>query len=95
MNRFKAILAVGLGLALIGVALGLLYLDVRQHAAVELMVRAEGKTEAEKIAAVQAWQKPDRVMKAMVAGACGAGLVGMGLMLGVFEFAARRRAAQQ
>ncbi|MBX3376698.1 MAG: hypothetical protein KF678_06815 [Phycisphaeraceae bacterium] len=94
MNRFKAVLAVGLGLSLIGVALGLLYMDVREHAAVELMVRSKGGTEAEMQAAVQAWQKPDRVMKAMVSGACGAGLVGMGLMLGVFEFATRRRAAQ-
>lgn len=94
MNRIKAVLAVGLGLSLIGVALGLLYMDVREHAAVELMVRSKGGTEAEVQAAVQAWQKPDRVMKAMVAGACGAGLVGMGLMLGVLEFASRRRAAQ-
>lgn len=90
MNRFKAVLAVGLGLSLIGVALGLLYMDVREHAGVEMLMRAEGKTEAEKVAAVQAWRKPDRVMKAMVAGACGAGLVGMGLMLGVFEFKSRR-----
>jgi hypothetical protein len=31
MNRVKAVLAVGLGLALIGVALGLLYMDVRDQ----------------------------------------------------------------
>ena len=78
-------------MALIGVALGLLYMDVREHATVDLLVRAEGKSGAEKVAAVQAWRTPDRVVKAMAAGACGAGLVGMGLMLGVFEFQRARR----
>jgi len=96
MSRIRAVLCVGLGLALIGVALGLLYMDVREHAAVQLMVQAQGAETAEqKAAAVQGWKKSDRVMKAMMAGACGAGLVGMGLMLGVFEFQRARREASR
>jgi hypothetical protein len=92
MNRIKAVLCVGVGLALIAVALGLLYMDVRDHAAVQLMVDAKGgETAEQKAAAVQAWQKHDRVLKAMFAGASGAALVGMGLMLGMFEMRAFRR----
>jgi len=91
MNRIKAVLSVTLGLALIGVALGLLYMDVREHAALELMVRAQAESAEKKAAAVQTWQKSDRVMKAMFAGASGAGLVGMGLMLCVFEMRSMRR----
>jgi hypothetical protein len=91
MSRIKAVLCVGLGLALIGVALGLLYMDVREHAAVQLMVEAKGaETPEQKAAAVQGWKQSDRVLKAMMAGASGAGLVGMGLMLGVFEFKGSR-----
>lgn len=94
MNRIKAVLAVGLGLALIGVALGLLYMDVRENAALQLMVEAKGGATAEqKVAAVQAWQNHNRVMKALVSGACGAALLGMGLMLGVFELRTLRRPA--
>jgi len=93
MRRIRAVLCVALGLALIGVALGLLYMDVREHEALNLMIQAKGaETPEQKAAAVQGWQKSDRVLKAMFAGASGAALVGMGLMLGAFEMRAFRRA---
>ncbi len=93
MNRIRAVLCVGLGLALVGVAVGLLYMDVREHEAVHLLVQAKdtGTTTEQKTAAAQAWQKSDRVIKAMFAGASGAALVGMGLMLFAFEMRAFRR----
>lgn len=91
MNRINAVLAVGVGLAMVGVALGLLYMDVRDHAALQLAVESKMADVKESAAAIQQWQKHSRVPMAMLAGAVGAAFVGMGLMIAGFELRAFRR----
>jgi hypothetical protein len=89
MRRIHAVLLLGVGLALVGVALGLLYMDVRDHEALDMAIRAgvAGAPDdpSAKAAAIKEWQNPGRVLMALLAGSAGAGLCGAGVMLAVFE----------
>lgn len=81
-----AVAAFGAGLVLVGVALGLLYMDVREHEAIRLAIEAQGggKAAAE-MGAIEKWKDPARVWSALWAGSIGAGLSGAGLLMAALE----------
>lgn len=87
LRRTAAVLGLGAGLALIGVALGLLYLDVRQHAALELAIELAAADEAQ----LDSWQDPTPILIALACGSLGAALTGSCLLLGLFEIICFRR----
>ncbi len=83
---------VALGLGLVGVALGLLYMDFRDSHALYLAMQAHLPTaDAD---AVKAWQKTDRILLALMFGSAGAAAMGAGLMLALFELKAFQKTKQ-
>jgi hypothetical protein len=91
MQRTVAVLCIAAGLVLVGIALGLIYLDVRGHVALELAASA-GLMNQE---ALEQWHEPTPILIALVCGALGAGLTGAGALLGLFELAAFWRASSR
>jgi hypothetical protein len=86
MKRAMAVMSVGVGLALVGVALGLLYMDFREERALWMALESGiPAAEADKVQAIQQWVQPGRIRAALVSGALGAALVGCGFVLVLFE----------
>lgn len=83
MKRLIAVVMFGGGLLLVGVALGLLYMDVREHEAIRLSIEAQSKPGDTQ--AIETWKASQRVWSALWAGSIGAGLAGAGVLLGLFE----------
>ncbi|MCC6971732.1 MAG: hypothetical protein IT434_16085 [Phycisphaerales bacterium] len=78
-----AALLVGIGLVLVGVALGLIWMDHRQRDVVWMQLNAaEGRSDLESIGqGLAARRDESRARNALVSGSLGAGLTGAGVVL--------------
>lgn len=78
-----AALLVGVGLILVGVALGIIWMDYRQRDAAWMKLEAMGhQPDAEAIDRVLAERHSEsRLKDALIAGSLGAGMAGAGVML--------------
>ena len=88
MNRKVIALTIGLGLACLSIALGMLYLDftAREGAWMEMrMKNGQSLTPAEQAKILEAWQPQRNVRYALLAGSLGVALLGGGGVLGAFE----------
>ncbi len=88
IRRIIAVLLFAGGLGLVGIALGLIYMDFKQREGAWVQARYGQETELE------AWQVDDHDRQALYFGSAGAAAVGAGLLLAVFElpwFQAGRR----
>jgi hypothetical protein len=97
-RRGLTVLALGVGLALTGVALGLLYLDVREMMVIEKAEKlgfaaregVEGSAAAPgddvyTVEAFRLWRDPTPIWIALISGSLGAALVGSSLLMVLYE----------
>lgn len=84
MKAVVAAACVGVGLCLAGVALGMLYLDVREFRAAVAAAEIRGG-DSDDAGLLPFVEDTSRVMAALVSGSLGAGLCGAGLVLGALE----------
>jgi len=84
MRAAVAAAGVGVGLCLVGVALGLVYLDVREFRAAVHEAELHGG-DSDDAAFAPLVDDTSRVLVALVSGSLGAGLMGAGAVVGVLE----------
>lgn len=87
MKRIVIAMLVAIGLAGVGLALGLLYLDftAREGAWVEAHLRGRELSREEQDQLLGAWETSRNFLPALVAGSVGVALCGAGLVLAAFE----------
>lgn len=93
MQKLLIVLAIGLGLVGVSVALGYLYVDFthREGAWAELHFTPDA-TPAERQQILDAWRDIEHFETALVSGTAGVALIGMGLIGAIFQLRAFRRA---
>ena len=84
MKRTLAAVFVGLGVMFVGIALGLLYLDVRELEIRVAQAELDGG-DSDDAGVLAMIGHTDNVLAALVVGSLGAGLTGAGCVLAIFE----------